>query len=77
MTLNSDDPPMFGTTLTQEYRRAATVLGLDRGQLASLALNGVRASFLDREAKQALIDEISAVAGGLRPAGDVSAETRA
>ena len=77
VTLNSDDPPMFGTTLTQEYRRAATVLGLDRGQLASLALNGVRASFLDREAKQALIDEISAVAGGLRPAGDVSAETHA
>jgi len=22
VTLNSDDPPMFGTTLTDEYRRA-------------------------------------------------------
>ena len=35
VTLNSDDPPMFGTTLTQEYRRAASVLGLDRAQLAA------------------------------------------
>ena len=50
MTLNSDDPPMFGTTLTQEYRRAASVLGLDREQLATLAANGVRASFLDSAA---------------------------
>src|SRR6478752_8125732 len=24
VTLNSDDPPMFGTTLTDEYRRAAS-----------------------------------------------------
>ena len=30
VTLNSDDPPMFGTTLTEEYRRAASVLGLGR-----------------------------------------------
>ena len=62
VTLNSDDPPMFGTTLTQEYRRAAAVLGLDRSQLAGLAANGVRASFLDSGAKQALLAEIAAVA---------------
>ena len=62
VTLNSDDPPMFGTSLTQEYRQAAAVLGLNQGQLASLAMNAVRASFLDRAAKQALIEEITAVA---------------
>jgi adenosine deaminase len=61
-TLNSDDPPMFGTSLTQEYRRAAAELGLDRDQLASLARNGVRAAFLDAAAKQALLDEIDEVA---------------
>jgi aminodeoxyfutalosine deaminase len=77
VTLNSDDPPMFGTTLTQEYRRAASLLGLDRGQLASLAMNGVRASFLDREAKQALLDEITRVAGAALGVRDVSAETPA
>src|SRR6202042_2245526 len=62
VTLNSDDPPMFGTTLTEEYRRAASALGLDRAQLAALAANGVRASFLDPESKQALIQEIDKVA---------------
>jgi len=64
VTLNSDDPPMFGTTLTQEYRQAASVLGLSRAQLADLAANGVRASFLEPGAKQALLAEISAVAAG-------------
>jgi aminodeoxyfutalosine deaminase len=62
VTLNSDDPPMFGTTLTQEYRQAASALGLGREQLAALAANGVRASFLDDAAKQALLQEIEAVA---------------
>ena len=64
VTLNSDDPPMFGTTLTQEYRQAASALGLGREQLAALAANGVRASFLDAAAKQALLQEIEAVAAG-------------
>jgi aminodeoxyfutalosine deaminase len=80
VTLNSDDPPMFGTTLTQEYRRAASALGLDRAQLATLAANGVRASFLDSATKQALLQEIGAVAsGGGQPPreGSVSAERRA
>jgi aminodeoxyfutalosine deaminase len=58
VTLNSDDPPMFGTTLTEEYRRAASLLGLGQDQLAALAANGVRASFLDPGTKQALIQEI-------------------
>jgi len=70
VTLNSDDPPMFGTTLTEEYRRAASVLGLTRAQLAGLAANGVRASFLEDKAKQALLAEIEAVTSG---AGDAPA----
>lgn len=38
--------------------------GLSRDQLADLARNSVRASFLDAAAKQALIDEIDQVAAG-------------
>jgi len=64
VTLNSDDPPMFGTTLTQEYRRAASAFGLGHQQLAALAANGVRASFLDSAVKQALVQEIEAVPAG-------------
>lgn len=68
--------PMFGTTLTDEYRRAVTVLRLSRSELAGLAANGVRASFLDSGAKQALLAEIDAVAAGAgSPADGVSAET--
>ncbi|WP_327091805.1 adenosine deaminase [Nonomuraea sp. NBC_01738] len=62
VTLNSDDPPMFATTLSQEYRVAAEVLGLGRRELATLAANGVRASYLDKDRKRELLAEISAVA---------------
>ncbi|GLW08348.1 adenosine deaminase [Microtetraspora sp. NBRC 13810] len=61
VTLNSDDPPMFGTTLSNEYRVAAEVFGLDRKGLAALAHNAVNASFLGQAAKDALNAEIDAV----------------
>src|ERR1700760_71080 len=46
----------------RESRRAARVPGRSRAQLTGLAANGVRASFLDTAAKQALLAEIDAVA---------------
>jgi aminodeoxyfutalosine deaminase len=61
VTLNSDDPPMFGTTLSNEYLMGATVLGLSRSQLAELTANAVRASFLDGGAKKTLLAEIADV----------------
>lgn len=61
ITLNSDDPPMFNTTLTGEYRAVAEHLGFDHKGLADLARNGVRASFLPEERKQKLLAEIDAI----------------
>ncbi|TDE32897.1 adenosine deaminase [Actinomadura sp. 6K520] len=61
VTLNSDDPPMFDTTLTGEYRVAAEVFGLDRPALASLARNAVHASSLDEEGRQAILTDIDAL----------------
>lgn len=61
VTLNSDDPPMFNTSLTGEYRTAAR-MGLDSAALAQLARNGVQASFLEPARKTALIAEIDATA---------------
>jgi aminodeoxyfutalosine deaminase len=61
VTLNSDDPPMFGTSLTNEYLVAGRDLGFSPAELAELAGNGVRASFLGEAAKQALLTEIAAV----------------
>lgn len=58
VTIGSDDPPMFGTDLNQEYGVAARLLGLDEPGIAALAKNGVEASFLDAAGKKRLADEI-------------------
>ncbi|WFF04132.1 adenosine deaminase [Micromonospora sp. WMMD964] len=60
VTINSDDPPMFGTTLNDEYAVAARLLGTDREGLAGLARNAVSASFLDAAGKQRITAEIDA-----------------
>jgi len=60
VTINSDDPPMFSTTLNAEYAIAADLLGLDAAGLAELARAGVRASFLDEPGRRALLAEIDA-----------------
>jgi adenosine deaminase len=46
ITINSDDPPMFNTTLTDEYLRAAQILGCGVETIEQLAINAVRASLL-------------------------------
>ncbi|MCX4864099.1 adenosine deaminase [Streptomyces sp. NBC_00257] len=58
VTINSDDPPMFGTDLNNEYAVAARLLALDERGLASLAKNAVEASYLDAAGKRTLAAEI-------------------
>jgi aminodeoxyfutalosine deaminase len=58
VTISSDDPPMFGTDLNNEYAVAARLLELDERGLAALAKNSVEASFLDPAGKAALAAEI-------------------
>ncbi|MFF5974733.1 adenosine deaminase [Streptomyces sp. NPDC012769] len=58
VTINSDDPPMFGTDLNNEYAVAARLLDLDERGLAALAKNAVEASFLDEAGKARLAEEI-------------------
>jgi aminodeoxyfutalosine deaminase len=58
VTINSDDPPMFGTTLEEEYAVAARLLGLDESGLANLAKAAVTASFLPPAGKNGLLAEI-------------------
>ena len=58
VTVNSDDPPMFGTTLEQEYAVAARLLDLDAAGVADLARAAVTASFLPAEGRAALLAEI-------------------
>jgi len=58
VTLGSDDPPMFNTTLTEEYLRVARVFGFGMKKIQTLALNGVKASFLPEVEKQKLETKI-------------------
>ncbi|MEV0964621.1 adenosine deaminase [Streptomyces sp. NPDC049910] len=60
VTVNSDDPPMFGTDLNNEYAVAARLLDLDERGVAALAGNAVEASFLDPAGKARLAGEIDA-----------------
>ncbi|GLY95994.1 adenosine deaminase [Actinoplanes sp. NBRC 103695] len=60
VTINSDDPPMFGTTLEQEYAVAARLLELDEAGVADLARAAVEASFLPPAGRAALVSEIDA-----------------
>ena len=58
VTINSDDPPMFGTDLNNEYAVAARLLDLDERGLADLAKNAVEVSFLDEPGKARITAEI-------------------
>ncbi|GHJ08990.1 aminodeoxyfutalosine deaminase [Micromonospora humidisoli] len=60
VTINSDDPPMFGTTLNDEYAVAARLLDAGPEGLAALAREAVSASFLDAAGQARIIAEIDA-----------------
>lgn len=67
VTVNSDDPPMFGTTLNREYEIAAGLLDLSEAGVAELAKAAVDASFMPEPDKRALagaIDDYLAEHGG-------------
>ena len=58
VTINSDDPPMFGTTLNREYEIAADLLDLDETGVADLARAAVRASFAPDDTRKQILAEI-------------------
>jgi adenosine deaminase/aminodeoxyfutalosine deaminase len=51
ITLSSDDPAMFGTSLTREYERAQSEFGFSDEHLRELARNSFEASFLPADKK--------------------------
>lgn len=63
LTINSDDPPMFNTTLTDEYCALAAVHGFTAGEIAELSLNAVRAAFLPPDEKEAMVAAFEAEIG--------------
>lgn len=58
ITLNSDDPAMFQTTLSSEYEIARQEFGFTEEHLRELARNSIEASFLPVERKLKLLSQI-------------------
>lgn len=58
--VNSDDPPFFSTSLTEELDHGVRLAGLERADLAELQRRAARAAFAPAERRQRLIDAIDA-----------------
>jgi len=55
VTVNTDDPKMFGNCLAQEYAGLESVLGLSRQSVHEILLNGIRGSWLPEPRKQEML----------------------
>jgi aminodeoxyfutalosine deaminase len=73
VTLNSDDPPMFGTTLTGEYLAVAETFGLGRDVLEEFVHNAVQATLLPAPERAALAEQVRASFARLRGESDGAA----
>ncbi|HYK48500.1 MAG TPA: adenosine deaminase, partial [Terriglobales bacterium] len=65
LTLNTDDPAMFDTSLVDEYQFVQDTFGFTDEHLRELARNSFEASFLPAEKKVRFLDLLDATA--LRP----------
>ncbi len=59
LSVNTDDPKMFGNSLAEEYRLLETRLGFSRNEIRDLVLQALRSSWLETPRKQQLIDEFT------------------
>jgi len=57
VTVNSDDPALFGTSLSEEWRLLESRLGLSRRDVAQIGLQTIEATFLEPDARQRLVDQ--------------------
>ena len=60
LTLNSDDPAMFRTSLIKEYALVQQTFGFTDEHLRELARNSFEASFLPAEKKIAFLNLLDA-----------------
>jgi adenosine deaminase len=58
VTINTDNRLMSGTTLTKELGLVAEAFGYDTDDLLAFQLNAAQASFVDWDAKEALVDRL-------------------
>jgi adenosine deaminase len=59
VTLNSDDPPYFWTSLKREYEIAGEHFGLDDRALAAVTRTAIEAAFVDRKTRSSLLARLN------------------
>jgi adenosine deaminase len=59
VTLNSDDPPYFWTTLKHEYDIAAEHFGMSDKDLTAVTRTAIEAAFVDRKTKAQLLARLN------------------
>ena len=59
VTINTDDPVMFGNSMVQEFRALETNFGFNADEIRVLILNGIEASFLPPERKLAMANSFT------------------
>ncbi|MFZ6027591.1 MAG: adenosine deaminase [Chloroflexota bacterium] len=59
VTVNTDDPKMFGNTLAQEYAALTDALGFSPAEIRLLIENAVRASWLTEDKKKVYLQRLS------------------
>lgn len=67
LTINSDDPPLFNTTLCREYEVVAQQFGYGRDDIARFARNAFVVSGAPADLKRDLLDEFDAWANQQLP----------
>ncbi len=58
VTLNSDDPPFFHTSLAREYAVASTIMGFSDEDILGMTRTAVEAAFVDEPTRQRLLSAL-------------------
>ncbi len=60
VSLNTDDPLLYGIDLAGEYQRCATTFGWGRAELGAIARTAIEASFADQDRRAGLLADLDA-----------------
>ncbi len=64
VTLNSDDPPFFHTSLAQEYETASKVFGFSDAEINAMTRTAIEAAFVDETTRKMLLAKLQAADWG-------------
>ena len=64
ITLNSDDPPFFGTTLGKEYASVAETFGWTHDDLLDVSRTAINAAFCDEATRNRLLVRLDSAKAG-------------